>query len=141
MNTVDSAIQTDVKIPRFHETQVRVRFQETDAQGRAHHANYINYFEIGRVEMLRASGRTYRQLEESGVMLVVTDVQCKYIMPAVYDDLLTIKTTIARAKGVRIQHGYQITRGEELLVEGQTTVACVDRSGKVTRLPDWLRLD
>ena len=62
-------------------------------------------------------------------------------MPAVYDDLLTIKTTIVRAKGVRIQHGYQITRGEELLVEGQTTVACVDRSGKVTRLPDWLRLD
>ena len=141
MNTVDPAISSDGKIPRNHETQLRVRFQETDAQGRAHHANYINYFEIGRVEMLRASGRTYRELEESGVMLVVTDVQCKYFLPAVYDDLLTIKTTVTRSKGVRVQHHYQIVRGDELLVEGETTVACVDRTGKVTRLPEWLRLD
>ena len=141
MNSGDPTKVPKPNVPRFHETEVRVRFQETDAQGRVHHANYINYFEIGRVEMLRASGRTYRQLEESGVMLVVTDVQCKYFLAAVYDDLLTIKTTVERAKGVRIQHRYQIMRGEELMVEGWTTVACVDRSGKVARLPDWLRLD
>lgn len=141
MNTVDPTIPPDGKVPRVHETQLRVRFQETDAQGRAHHANYINYFELGRVEMLRASGRTYRELEESGIMLVVTDVHCKYILPAVYDDLLTIKTTVVRSKGVRVQHRYQIMRDDELLVEGETTVACVDRTGKVTRLPEWLRLD
>ncbi len=128
-------------IPRTHETTIRVRYQETDAQGRVHHANYINYFEIGRVEMLRASGISYRQLEESGIMLVVTDVECKYFLPAQYDDLLVLKTTNVLAKGVRIRHRYEITKDSQRVVMGETTVACVNRDGKVTRLPAWLRLD
>jgi acyl-CoA thioester hydrolase len=128
-------------VPRIHETEIRVRYQETDAQGRVHHANYINYFEIGRVEMFRTCGVSYREFEESGVMLVVTDVECKFLSPAKYDDLLLLKTKIARAKGVRIRHEYEIYLGQRLIVQGATTVACVNHHGKVVPLPDWLRLD
>ena len=137
MKTVNPVAQ----IAREHQVEVRVRYQETDAQGRVHHANYINYFEIGRVEMLRANGVSYRQFEETGLMLVVIAVNCEYFVPASYDDLLTVKTTIVRARGVRIQHRYEITRQEELVVTGETTVACVNHDGLVTRLPGWLRLD
>ena len=128
-------------IPRHHEINVRVRYQETDAQGRVHHSNYVNYFEVARVEMLRASGRTYRDLESEGIFLVVSQVSCKYYRAANYDDLLTIKTTVARAKGVRIEHHYEIFDKDELVAEGNTIVAAVDPTGKVVRLPDWLRLD
>ena len=123
-----------------HETTLRVRYQETDAQGRVHHANYINYFEIGRVEMLRASGVSYRELEESGIMLVVTEVVCKFLKLAKYDDLLRLTTTIVRAKGARIEHRYEIVLNDELIVEGKTIVASVNRDGNVTRLPKWLQL-
>ena len=126
-------------IPQVHETMIRVRYQETDAQGRVHHANFINYFEIGRVEMLRASGVSYRQLEASGIMLVVAHLECDFFGPAEYDDLLRLKTTILRARGARIHHQYEIFRDEELIVRGKTVVASVDREGNVVRLPRWLR--
>ena len=128
-------------VPRTHETTIRVRYQETDAQGRVHHANYINYFEIGRVELLRSSGYSYRQLEQSGIMLVVTDLQCKYFLPAVYDDLLLIRTTVSQAKGVRVHHEYRITRDDDLIVQGHSTVACLNQDGKPCKLPEWLRID
>lgn len=127
-------------IVREHETDIRVRYEETDGQGHVHHSNYINYFEIGRVEMLRASGYGYREFEESGLMLVIVNVQCDYFLPAKFDDLLRLKTTVARAKGVRIEHHYEIFRGEDLLVSGQTVVACVDHSGKPKRLPKWFAI-
>ncbi len=128
-------------VPRQHETTIRVRYQETDAQGHVHHGNYVNYFEIGRVEMLRNSGVTYKQFEEMGFMLVVVDLNCQYLKPAHYDDELILRTTIKRSKGVRIQHGYEVLRDGELLVQGETTVACVNHEGKVTPLPEWLRLN
>ncbi len=123
-----------------NEHEIRVRYQETDAQGRVHHANFINYFEIGRTEMLRAAGSSYRQLEESGLMLVVTDLGCSYAKGARYDDLLTIRTTIDYAKGVRIKHDYEIRLGDEVLATGWTIVAAIDPNGKVVRLPPWLRI-
>ncbi len=123
------------------EIEIRVRYQETDGQGRLHHANYINYFEIGRVELLRSSGKSYRELEEEGLFLVVAEADCRYFHPAQYDDLLRLRTTTTRAKGARIEHRYELFRGEELLATGRTVVACVDRTGRVRRLPAWLRLD
>ncbi len=128
-------------VPREHEIQIRVRYQETDAQGRVHHTNYINYFEVARVEMLRQSGRTYRDLESSGIMLVVTSVKCNYLQAANYDDLLTIRTSVKKAKGVRINHHYEIFNGDQLVAEGDTVVAAIDSNGKVVRLPSWLQLD
>ena len=83
---------------REYEFQLRVRYRETDAQGRVHHSNYLNYFEIARVEMLRASGRNYKDLETAGIFLVVTKAICDYHRGAVYDDLLTIKAKVTHAK-------------------------------------------
>lgn len=136
-----TSVNPSPSVPREHEIQIRVRYQETDAQGRVHHTNYINYFEVARVEMLRASGRTYRDLESDGILLVVTQVNCNYHRAANYDDLLTIKTAVTRAKGVRIHHEYQIFDGDELVADGNTVVAAIDPTGKVCRLPQWLMLD
>lgn len=124
-----------------HEIQFRVRYQETDAQGRVHHANFITYFEIGRVELLRAAGHSYKQLEAEGIMLVVSEVSCDYHGAAEYDDLLRMVTTTVQAKGARIEHRYEIYRDDTLLCRGRTVVACVDRTGRVRRLPDFLRVN
>jgi acyl-CoA thioester hydrolase len=121
-----------------HEIEIRVRYQETDGQGRVHHGNYLTWFELGRVELLRAMGHSYRELEAAGVFLVVAEVSAKYYLPALFDDVLRLRTTTVRAKGARIEHRYEVLRGDELLAEGATTVACIDRRGRVTRLPPWL---
>jgi len=123
-----------------HEFEIRVRYQETDAQGHVHHANYLNYFEVGRVELLRAAGHDYRQLEADGIFLVVTEASCNYYESANYDDRLTLRTSTVRSKGVRIEHKYALFRADQLLAEGRTVVACVGRDGKVQRLPKWLRI-
>ncbi len=125
---------------RQHEILIRVRYQETDAQGRVHHANYLTYFEQGRVEFLRAMGHSYRELESTGIMLVVSEMQVQYYLPACYDDELRLETKIVRAKGARIEHSYRVTRGEELLVTGKSTIASISSDGRVRRLPDFLLL-
>lgn len=122
-----------------HEIEIRVRYQETDGQGIVHHANYLTWFEEGRVELLRSRGHSYKELEEKGIFLVVAEAQIRYFAPARFDDLLRLKTTTVRAKGARIQHRYELRRGDELLAEGETTVACIDKQGRVSRLPAWLR--
>ena len=121
-----------------HEIEIRVRYQETDGQGRVHHANYLTWFELGRVELLRAAGHSYRELEEAGIFLVVAEVSVRYFLPALFDDVLRLRTTTVRAKGARIEHRYEVIRAEELLAEGTTTVACINRAGRVSRLPEWL---
>jgi acyl-CoA thioester hydrolase len=122
-----------------HEIEIRVRYQETDGQGRVHHANYLTWFELGRVEQLRAMGHSYRELETAGIFLVVADLSVQYYLPAFFDDVLLLRTTTVRSKGARIEHRYEVLRGEQLLAEGATTVACIDKQGRVTRLPQWLR--
>jgi acyl-CoA thioester hydrolase len=123
---------------REHEIEIRVRYQETDAQGRVHHANYFTYFEMGRVEQLRASGVNYGDLEEQGIMLVIHKIQCQYIQPASYDDVLTLRTITERITPARIDHCYEVWREGELLAKGNSTLACVDRTGKVRRIPEWM---
>jgi len=124
-----------------HEIEIRVRYQETDGQGRVHHANYLTWFELGRVELLRAAGHSYRELEDAGIFLVVAEVNVQYYLPAFFDDVLTLRTTTVKAKGARIEHRYEVRRGGELLAEATTTVACINKAGRVTRLPEWLRLE
>lgn len=124
-----------------HEIEIRVRYQETDAMGVLHHANYFTYFEMGRTELLRANGVAYRDVEQAGVLLVVIEAQCKYRRPARYDDLLRLRTTLAQANAVKIVHTYRLLRGDELLAEGRTTLACVDRKGNLQRIPEWLRAE
>ena len=123
-----------------HEIEIRVRYQETDGQARVHHANYLTWFELGRVELLRAAGHSYRELEEAGIFLVVAEASIRYYLPALFDDVLRLRTTTIRAKGARLEHRYEVLRGEELLADGTTIIACIDQRGRVTRLPEWLRL-
>jgi len=121
-----------------HETTVRVRYAETDRMGLLHHANYFVYFEQARTEMLRSRGIAYRDIEDSGHFLVVIELGCKFKKPAYYDDLLTIRTTVARVTHVKIVHEYRVFRGDELLAEGHSTIACVNREGKPQALPEML---
>ena len=128
MSTVDS-----------HEIAIRVRYAETDRMGLLHHANYFVYFEMGRTELLRDRGFSYREIEDAGHLLVIIDIGCKFRKPAHYDDLLTLRTTVKRATFVKIEHRYELFRDRELLAEGHSVLACIDREGKPQRLPDSLK--
>jgi acyl-CoA thioester hydrolase len=123
-------------MPSEIEIQIRVRYSETDAMGFLYHGNYFAFFEMGRTELLRAQGGNYRQMEEEGLFMVVVSLECKYRKPARYDDLLTLKTRVARITPAKIEHQYQLFRDGELLTEARSVLACVDRSGSVQRIPE-----
>jgi acyl-CoA thioester hydrolase len=122
------------------EIQIRVRYAETDRMGLLHHANYLVYFEQGRTELLRTHGLAYKDLEDQGYLLVLTKVEVRYRSPVRYDDLVTLRTTVVRTTAVRIDHRYELMRDGVLLAEGTSTLACVDRGGRVQQLPSTLRL-
>lgn len=121
------------------EVQIRVRYAETDRMGLLHHANYLVYFEQGRTELLRSRGLAYRDLEDQGFLLVLTKIEVRYRSPARYDDLLTLRTSVVRTTAVRIDHRYELLRDGMLLAEATSTLACVDREGRVQALPEILR--
>jgi acyl-CoA thioester hydrolase len=121
------------------EITIRVRYAETDRMGLLHHANYLVYFEQARTELLRSLGHSYRDLEDQGYLLVLTKCAVQYRSPARYDDLLTVRTTVVRTTAVRIDHQYEVRRDGALVAEGTSTLACVDRDGRVQPLPDYLR--
>jgi acyl-CoA thioester hydrolase len=123
------------------EISIRVRYAETDRMGLLHHANYLVYFEQGRTELLRSCGLTYKELEDQGFLLVLTKIEVRYRSPARYDDLLTLKTRVVRTTAVRIDHAYEVFRESTLLAEGSSTLACVDRDGKLQELPPFLRME
>jgi acyl-CoA thioester hydrolase len=122
------------------EIQVRVRYAETDRMGLLHHANYLVYFEQGRTELLRSLGYSYKDLEDQGYLLVLHKLEVRYRSPARYDDLLTVRTTVVRTTAVRIDHRYEVWRDGTLLAEGTSTLACVDREGRLQPLPEFLLL-
>lgn len=127
-----------------HSIEFRVQYYETDGQTRVHHGQYINYFERGRVELLRACGQSYKDIEEDGLFLVVSEMKVQYLGGAEFDDLLRLTTSVLEVRGVRIRHGYSVVKvnpdgSTTPVVEGSSVVACVDHSGKVRRLPSSLR--
>lgn len=123
---------------------IRVQYNETDGQGRVHHAQYLNYFERGRVEFMRRIGHDYKALEASGIMLVVAEMDVRYFEAAEFDDVLQLVTRVEKAKGARIEHTYQITRIDEgepkKVVSARSIIASITSDGKVCRLPEFLRL-
>lgn len=123
------------------EIAIRVRYAETDRMGLLHHANYLVYFEQGRTELLRSQGLSYRDIEDQGFLLVLTKVQVRYRSPARYDDLLTLRTSVVRTTLAKIEHRYELLRDGLLLTEGETTLGCVDREGKVQLLPAILQVE
>ena len=111
-----------------HRFQLRVRYGETDQMGYCYYGNYAQYFEVGRVETLRSLGCSYKKLEEDGIMLPVSDYQVKYFRPALYDDLLTIETTIRELRGPRIIFDYEITNeNKDVVSRASTTLVFVKK--------------
>jgi acyl-CoA thioester hydrolase len=121
-----------------HSTEIRVRYNETDAMGFLHHSNYLCYFEVGRTELFRAQGGSYRRMEELKLYFVVARIDVRYRRPARYDDLLTLHTEIARVTPAKLEHSYRLCRSEELLAEANSVIACVNEAGEVQRIPEDL---
>ena len=125
-----------------HTLEFRVSYYETDGQARVHHAQYLNYFERGRVELMRFLGHSYRNFEAAGLMLVVAEMNVRYLGAAQFDDILRLTTRVLEARGATIRHGYQLVRSDDdsPIVQAESRIACVDREGRVRRLPDYLRV-
>ena len=119
---------------------LRVRYPECDPMGYLHHSIFLQYFEMGRVELLRSLGFSYADMERDGVFFVVAKAEVRYKAPARYDDELQLTTRVVRQTHVRIDHAYELRRGETLLAEATTTIACVGRDGQVRQIPDYLML-
>ena len=119
---------------------VRVRYQETDQMGVVYHANYLTYFELGRVEWLRSKGLDYAALEKSGVLLPVVNVTVNYQSPARYDQLITVVTTLEKIGGASVVFYTQIiAENETVLVDGRVTLVATDaKNFKPIKLPDQL---
>jgi acyl-CoA thioester hydrolase len=115
--------------------QVTVRYAETDMMGIVYHGSYLPWFEIGRTTLLKEHGISYRDLEAAGYHLPVLEVGVKYLKPALYDDVITVVTTLADKPLLRIQLTYEVRRGDELLATGQTVHAFIDREGRPVRPP------
>jgi acyl-CoA thioester hydrolase len=124
--------------PMTGEIEIRVRYSETDRMGLLHHAQYLVYFEQGRIELSRTRGVPYRELEDQGYLMVLSRVAVKYRQPARFDDLLRLVTRVNKVTMVSLEHGYALHRGDDLLAEGETLLVCVDREGRVQKLPDVL---
>ena len=138
---------------REHQIELRARYDECDPMGFVHHSNYLRYFEIGRTELLRASGGRYRDMEDDGMLVVVARVDCRYRSPARYDDRLIVHTRIAKVTAAKITHEYRIVRpgpstsnakpGMEdpdstVIVEATVTLGVINREGRLQRVPTSL---
>lgn len=126
---------------------VLVRYCECDPMGVAHHASYIPWLEIGRTDLLRNTGITYKTLEERGVFLVIVKLEVKYRRPVLYDDTVEIRTNWIGGSRIKIEHNYEVIvtkreNAKEALplsaAIASTTLACVNHEGRPMELPDWL---
>ena len=119
--------------------RTRVAFSDTDAQGIAHNAAYLVWFEVARVEYLRAFAGGYQSLRDHGIEALVLESFCRYRIPCRFDDVLDVHARCVDPRGARFRYEYAIVRGEELIAEGWTQHACVDAATmRPTRVPDWL---
>ena len=121
------------------EVEIRVRYAETDQMGYVYYGNFAAYYEVARTEAFRSLGINYKQMEQEGVKMPVLEMRTKYIRPARYDDLLTIKMMLRnKPTGMRIQFEYEVfNENKELLNVGETTLVFVDmKSGRPIPLPE-----
>ncbi len=123
-----------------HRTKYRVIYGDTDKMGIAYHANYLRWFEIGRTELFRAWGLPYREIEKKGIMLPVSEVKCKYLAPARYDDLLIIEAGFDPESRAALKVDYRVTSEDRQTVHatGYSRHACVDANGRVIRPPAFI---
>ncbi|MDQ2746074.1 MAG: acyl-CoA thioesterase [Acidobacteriota bacterium] len=122
----------------WHETEIRVRYSETDQMGIVHNSNFLIWFEVGRSEFCRARGFSYKEMEEKdGALMVVAESYCRYKSPAYYEDLLTVRTKIKEIRSRSLRFVYEIHRAADdaLLAEGETLHLVTDRNKKIRSLP------
>ncbi len=125
---------------RSSASSVRVRYAETDQMGVAYHGNYFEWFEVGRTDLLRSHGVSYRELEAQDLRLPVIEAQARFVRPALYDDVLEIRTEVSALSGARVTFAYEVCRGDDgVLATGTTSHAAVDGRGRPRRLPELLR--
>ena len=127
--------------PSSSTSTVRVRYAETDKMGVVYYANYFVWFEVGRTDLLRASGWTYREMETEGFGLPVIEAQCTYREPAKYDDEIEVRTTGEMLSRVRVKFSYEVVRAADAatLATGTTVHVTLDRNGRPCRLPERVR--
>jgi acyl-CoA thioester hydrolase len=120
-------------------TQVRVRFAETDAQGIAHHASFVVWLEVARVAYLERHAGGYQAIRDGGLEALTTEVCVRYHRAVYFDETLTVWCRCVDVRGARFTYEYRIVRGDELVADGYTRHACVERGTyRPTRLPSWL---
>ncbi len=122
---------------RIVETPLRVRYAETDKMGVVYHAHYVVWFEVGRTEYCRAAGLPYRTMEEAGLLILVTGLECRYRQPARYDDALAVRASMSELSSRGCAFDYEIVRGgNEVLCDGSTRHVFADADGRPRRAPD-----
>lgn len=126
----------------WHESEIRVRYAETDKMGIVHHSNYLIWFEAGRSDLCRAKGFSYKEMEENdNALMVVAESYCRYKSPAYYEDVLSVRTRVAEIRSRSIRFIYEIVRPSDgmLLAEGETLHLVTDQFKKVRQIPDIYR--
>ncbi|MBM3985683.1 MAG: acyl-CoA thioesterase [Planctomycetes bacterium] len=118
-----------------HVVSLRPRYGEVDSMGVVYHAHYLQYFDVGRTEWMRAAGMPYADLEQRGLRLAVVDVRVRYLRGARYDRLLQLHTRVAEVGGATVTFTYELRDGGTLLATGLTRLGCVDRNNRPVRLP------
>jgi len=127
------------KLHAFHETRLRVRYAETDQMGVVYHSNHLIWFEVGRVELMREMGISYRDMErEDGCFIAVAEVKCRYRAPVYYDEEVVVRTRLKNVRESVVVFSYELVRadGGTLLAEGETTHIVTDSNMKVAALPE-----
>jgi len=123
-------------------TKIRVRYGETDQMGYMYYGNYAEFYEVGRVEMLRSLGMTYSAMEASGIMMPVLEMHCKYLKPALYDEEISVRVMMKKMPGVKIHFSYELyNHTDELINTGETLLAFVNMKTNRPCLPSQEFLD
>ena len=121
------------------QTEVTVRFAETDAQGVAHNAAYLVWFEVARIDYLAKYAHGYKHIQERGYEALTTETHVRYLKPVFFDDRIVVHARCGNVRGARFGYEYALTRGDELVADGWTRHAVVDRQTmRPTRFPEWL---
>jgi acyl-CoA thioester hydrolase len=122
----------------WHETEIRVRYAETDKMGIVHHANYLVWFEAGRSELCRSRGFSYKEMEADGLLMLVAESYLRYKSPAHYEDVLIIRTKVSEVRSRSIRFVYEVYRPEDdtLIAEGETMHLVTDADKKIRHIPD-----
>jgi len=124
----------------MHETELRVRYEETDQMGVVYYSNYLVWFEVSRAEYIRSLGTSYKEFERHGVNIVVAEAYCKYELPARYDDIIIIRTNLTEVRSRSLKYTYKVLRkvDRKLLASGYTAHVFVGRNGKPVKIPRWV---